>query len=369
MAWYHCGRCGLLFRAPADDVHDRRCSKCGRHPALGVDALPAPTPAPPPSSDPRALKPEGSDTRRPRRNFLMAKILLGWMLATGLIVLGVRFIWHQDAGRATANAAVSPVKGTTGDEAVVRLNQALPACFAVFGGFLSAGTPEERNQFVLDPVATAGRMARFYDLNPWTRIDPSTLRNTANSLLVLPTGSALESRWLATDGRMLDCVFVLQNGEWRLDWEHFARYGEYPWSLFLTGGGEPELEFRLLVRERLAKERSEASHMSLMFYAPRFGYPEQAGTPSPEFLVKRDSPDGRLLAAAFHKHEKREPLYGSKLASPEPPDMIRVRVRIRRLPADAQAAFTFELTKVVACHWLALDDAGVSPAPAPAAAP
>jgi hypothetical protein len=300
----------------------------------------------------------------------MTKIVLGWLLMMGLILLAVRFIWGSDAGHPAATSAASTVKGTTGDESFVRLNQALPACYAALGRFLNAGTPEERNQFVLNPVATAGRMARFYDLNPLTRLDPKTLTNTTNTLLNLPAGQAVESRWLAADGRTLDCVFVQQNGEWRLDWEHFARYCDYPWSLFLTGGGETELEFRLLARERLVKERSEASHMSLVFYAPRSGYPEQTGTASPEFLIRRDSPDGKLLTAAFKQQEQGLTPFGSKLASLEAPDMIRVRVRIRRLPATAESAHPFELVAVLACHWITLNDAAVTPpATAPTAAP
>ena len=286
----------------------------------------------------------------------MAKIVLGWMLAMGLIVLTIRWLRPAAAGRSSANFAVASVKGTGGDEAVVRLSKALPACNATLGGFLSAATPAERNQFVLNPVSTAGRMARFYDLNPAPRIDPQTIKVIANSLLDLPAGRAVESRWGTTDGRTLDCVFVQQTGEWRLDWDHFARYCDYPWSLFLTGDGEPEQDFRLLARERLVKERSESSHMSLVFYAPRFGYPDQAGAASPEFLVKRDSADGRALVAAFKKHAKGEPLFGSKLHYLEPLDMLRVRVRLRRLPANAQSSFTFELVKVLACHWMAFDD-------------
>ena len=304
---------------------------------------------------------------RPARNYLLVKILLGWLLATVLIVLAVRLIWPEDSTRGSASAAsVDAAKGSASDEAVVRLNKALPPCLAALDGFIGAATSEARNQFVLNPVATAGRMARFYNLNPLPRIDPNTLKNTTNSLLDLPPGQALESRWLAPDGRMFDCVFVQQNGEWRLDWDHFARYSDYPWSLFLTGAGEPELEFRLLVRERLVKERSESSHMSLVFYAPRFGYPDQAGVASPEFLVKRDSPDGKLLAAAFIQHSKGTPQYGSKLAYLEPADMLRVRVRVRRLEADVDAGHQFELVKVIACHWMALNDPGVEPlSPAP----
>jgi len=358
--------------APTGDATDRRCTRCGRNPSPGVDALPAPTdPPPPPAAPPTHAeipkKQPKSDSRRTPRSHLTLKLLLGWVLVTVLIVLAVRYIWPQETTpRATANAAsASAVKGTTGDDSAVRLNQALPPCATTLRGFLNAGTSEERNQFVLNPVATAGRMARFYDLNPLTRIDPGTIKNTASTLLNLPTGPALESRWLGRDGRSFDCVFVQQNDEWRLDWEHFARYSDYPWSLFLTGAGQSELEFRLLARERLVKERSESSQISLVFYAPRFGYPEQAGATSPEFLVRRDSPDGQLLAAAFQQHEKGESMFGSKLAYPEPPDMLRVRVRIRRQPGDADGSFNFELVKVIACHWLALDDPGVVPAKPP----
>ena len=373
MAWYHCGRCGLLFKSPMTDTHERRCTKCGRVPTLGVETLP-PTPQmgtslPAPAN--QSTPPQQGKSAGPHRhkhNFLLTKILLGWALTVVLMVLAVRYFWRDDTTRNTAKSAITTVAGTSGDEAVVNLNQALPACHAALGGFFIANTPEQRNQFVLNPVATAGRMARYYDLNPSVKINPKTVTSTANSLLELPSGRAVESRWSAPDGRTLDCVFVQQNGEWRLDWEHFVRYSDYPWQLFLTGAGEPELEFRLLVRERLVKQRNESSLMSLVFYQPRFGYPDQTTSASPEFLVRRDSPDGRLLTAAFKKHDKGEPLYASKLPYLESPDMLRVRVRLRRLPtapnSDSTSAFTFELVKVLACHWMTLDDPGVALPPA-----
>jgi len=298
----------------------------------------------------------------------MAKIFIVWLLVTVLIVLAVLHFLPEDKARTTLSSSVASVAGTSGDEAVVTLNYALPACQAALAGFLDAGTPEERNQFVHNPVATAGRMARFYDLNPFVRIEPKATKTTAYSLLNLPAGRAVETRWSAPDGRTLECVFIQQNGEWRLDWEHFVRYSEYPWSLFLTGAGEAELEFRLLVRERLVTQRSESSLMSLVFYPPRFGYPDQIATASPEFLIKRDSPDGSLLTAAFKKHAKGEPLYASKLPYLEPLDMLPVRVRLRRLnnAADADTPYSFELVKVLACHWMSLDKPDVV-APPPTA--
>lgn len=369
MAWYHCGRCGTLFKSPAGDPNDRRCSHCGQDPSLGLPAVSTRPGTHPATQHPIVLPTrtgaskarKKSDSRHPKRNSLIAKILLGWLLTTALIALLIRWLWPEVTGSNASEAARFSVQGTAGDEAVVMIQKALVPCGAVLGGFLNAGTPEERNQFVLNPVTTAGRMARFYDLNPLTRINPKNVNNTVNTMLNLPDGQALESRWITTDGRSFDCVFVKQNGEWRLDWEHFSRYCEYPWSLFLSGSGAQEVEFRLLVRERLAKEHSESSYMSLAFYAPRFGSPGQVGVASPEFVIKRDSDDGRLLAAAFKIREKGETLYGSKLPAMDPDGMIRVRVKMRRLQSDPDATPKFELAKVITCHWLATDDPGLQP--------
>ncbi|MEI6656508.1 MAG: hypothetical protein WCP45_17230, partial [Verrucomicrobiota bacterium] len=305
--------------------------------------------------------------QRPKPNRLMAKLVLGWLVTTVLLALAIRWIWPEDVRHNAGKvSSIDSVKGSTGDESVVKLRQAMIPCCNVLSGFLSANTPEERNQFVLNSVATAGRMARFYSLNSLTRIDPKKVTNTVNTLLDLPTGQALESRWHTTDGRTFDSVFIQQDGEWHLDWDHFARYGDYPWSLFIAGDGPQEVELRLLVRERLAQERNESPHMSLAFYAPRFGYPDQIDSHAPEFLVRRDSTDGRLLAAAFKQHAAGEGLYGSKLASMEAQGMIRVRVKIRRSAAEAESSQKFELVKVIACHWLAIDDPGVQPLePAP----
>lgn len=369
MEWYHCGRCGSFFRAPSGDPDERVCAKCGRDPSLGVDpqsvrgqsgqAKPAPQQAP-----------DSNENREPHhggRNNIVARLVLGWTLFMVIIVIAVKLIWSDDspergAGKATANA----VKGTEGDETVVKIDQALPSCSTAFSGFLSASSSEERNQFVTDPVATASRMARFYSLNPVPRIDPSTLRNTENTLLNIPDVQAIETRWKSSDGLILDCVFVKQEDEWRIDWDHFARYQQYPWALFTTGEGPDEAEFRLLVRQRVTRDGSTSSHMDLVFSPPRFGHPRDAGSPTTEMMIRRASPEGRLLTAGFKQLSGGSPPFGSTLKFLEEDDMLRVRVTMRRVPnddADGPKKWKFELVKVAACHWLSTNDPGVKPEP------
>ena len=54
-------------------------------------------------------------------------------------------------------------------------------------------------------------------------------------------------------------------------------------------------------------------------------------------------------------------IFGSKLASIDPDDMIRVRVNVRRTGFEDERKY--EITAVKACHWFSLDDPGVTPEP------
>jgi hypothetical protein len=229
----------------------------------------------------------------------------------------------------------------------------------VFEGFLAAGTPEQRNQFVLSPVETVSRMARFYSMNPMPAIRADTLNIAGGGILRLPEGNAYEARWESQEGNIYDTVFRRENDEWRLDWDHFARYSDYSWALFIAGSGPDEGEFRLLARERLAEERKTEPTISLVLYAPRFGSPREAGFQSPEFLVPRDSPSGRLLGAGFKLSREGGRVFGGKLDQINPDGMIRIRAKVRRFEEDMQRKF--EISEVLACHWLTVDDPGVEP--------
>lgn len=364
ISWFHCGRCGSLFRSSVGNAEERICTECGRNPVLGLEPSPA-GPAVPkkqdetaPAAEPVKLPARGKHSVRKRKSsYFMVMLLAGWVLFVGLIIGGARMLWPQaqDERKVVVRKDVQPNK-LTGEEAA-EINKAAASCNAVVSGFLYAGTPEERNQFVWDPIRTASRMARFYELNPIVNINPTTLESAGGALLGLPGGHAIEMQWQAEDNRRIDAVFFEKDGEWRLDWDHFVRYSEYPWALFLAGSGPTEGEFRLLARERLAKERKNESTISIVLYAPRFGYVGENGYQSPEFLVKRDTRDGKLLDAAFEQRRKGQRPFGVKLKSNAPEDMICLRVKVRRVELDAGRRF--ELEKVIAPHWYSTDEPGV----------
>lgn len=306
-----------------------------------------------------------SRTVRKKKNpHLMLKLFAGWALVLALIVMGARKMWGDpNENRKPAAAATDDGAGTSAADQAL-LAKAVPACGAALGGFLAAGGPEQQNQFVLRPVETIARMTRFYALNPLPKIDAATLEPGENAIFRIGETPVVEMNFDTASGETIDVAFHEVDGEWRIDWEAYARYSEYPFALFLAGSGPDEAEFRLLGRERLAREREGEETISLIFYAPRFGKPGDVGAPSPEFLLPRDSDDGRMLEAALSAAAEGRRPFGSALDPGDPDDMIRVRLRLRR--TDVEGERKFELVKVQACHWYASDLPGLD-LPSPAA--
>lgn len=340
---------------------DRLCTNCGLNPRATTDSIP--------KSEPTFKTIESSNSaRRKRQNqHLLLKLLSALLLLIAMILLGVRKLRHTDASEKPIPATAANAADEQTAEDFDLLRQALPQCVAMLSGFLASNTPEERNQFVFSPISTASRMDRFYALNPAIRIDPKNLSLIHKSVLHLPGAKAIETHWKSKDGQYIDAVFHEENGEWRLDWEHFIRFGDYPWSLFLAGSGPAEGEFRLLARERLAEERKDAESISLVFYAPRFGNPEDAGPPSPGFLISRNTRDARLLDAAFQNARSGKRIFDLQLPDLNPEEMIPVRIKVRRIETDLSRSF--EITSVTTCHWYSLDDPGVEPLAPEAVAP
>jgi hypothetical protein len=288
----------------------------------------------------------------------MLKLCTAWILALAIIIIGARKLYPSNDADTGELPVVASKDATvqSGEDAAFYQNAA-PRCADVLVQFLSADTLEASNQFVFSPVSTVSRMAHFHSLNSIPKTDPASLVLTGGCLLDLPGEKALEAHWKTADGKTIDTVFRLENDEWRLDWEHYARYSDQPWALFLAGTGPDEAEFRLLARERLAEERKNEGSISIVLYPPRFGYPHETGSQSPEFLVSRQTRDGKLLDAAFKLERDGGRLFGSTLPVIDPDDMIRVRVKVRR--AENEEGKRYEITAVKACHWLSLDDPGV----------
>ena len=357
-SWFHCGRCGSLFLSAAGESDDRFCTTCGCKPALGVDpplleAAAAPVADQPLDAAGRKRVSQG----RSKHTFLRIKPVAGWLLLLATIFVAAQYLRPEASKPPVAAKPKSEAKKTESAEDLALLNEAGPLCTATLSGFLNASSYEAQNQFVRTPIDTAPRMARFYSMNPFGVIDPKTVSAQGIAVVHLPGLEAVEAHLQSQDGRLLDAVFIKDQDEWLLDWEHYARYSDHPWALFLAGNGEEEGEFRLLARERLPEERRSEATISMVLYAPRFGYANDTGFQSPEFLVRRETRNGKLLDAAFKLERDGGRVFDVKLPGINPEGLIRVRLKIRRFEVEGERRF--EIKEVIACHWYSVDDPGV----------
>lgn len=359
-AWYHCGRCGALFQNdPAMPMVQRRCTSCGNPPgSVGMITGRAVSSHTAVTRHRIKHAAEHEDSRKVM-NRLLPWIGLAWLLMMGAAFFYVRAKWRI-APEKTDSAPLVDVAGPSAQD-VALLNENYPSCVATMQNLVAAGSPEERAQFVLKGNNITSRMVRYYGLNPIVRVDATSLVPLEMEKELLRIGDArmIEARFSADGGMILEALFREQDGSWLVDWDHYVRYSEYPWSLYLTGNGPDEAEFRLLARERFAEGRQNSPSMSLTFYAPKVGYPDETGYQSPEISVLRDSEEGKKLTRAFALAKQGKRPFGATLASHDPSDLIRVRVRVRR--SAQEKSRVFEIIKVVACHWYSTDEPGVEP--------
>lgn len=374
MFWFHCGRCGSLFQSESGESVERHCAKCGFDPSPGVqnqapNSLPAEqSPATESEEATESTKRAKQKVKRRKNRHLMLKVFGGWTLLLAVIFLTVRHKFRDEtAERIITNESTrSAPEVSTADQVIIEKHS--QACAATLAGFLSQTAPEQCSDFILTPTESVGRMIRFQSYNSVPKIDPQHLVFISQTVLHFPDGEAIESRWSAREGFQLETVFRESQGDWKLDWDHFARFSDYSWSLFLAGSGPDECEFRLLARERLVEERLDKDKtISVVFYAPRFGQPLETGFQSPEFLVPRDTLAGKTLEGGFRDAAANQQAFGSKLPNPNPEGLIRVRVKVKRSELNGERRF--EVVDIPACHWYSSDDPGVVPATAGEATP
>lgn len=366
-AWYHCGHCGSLFESALGAVEDRLCSECGSKPVMGKRPVKEGEVSEWKREDSTferrrdARKEGGKRTgRKMRRKNIMLRVVVIWL------ILMLPVVWIRSRAPRTdimreaqsRDGKGNLAEGTMADERIALMIKALPDCHSALLGFLSGGTPEIRNQFVANPIDTAGKMADFYQNNPLPTIETKGLKRIGQEAIIIGDEWMIETRWQSEDGTVFDAVFRREGAAWKLDWEHFSQYGDCPWALFLAGQSAVEGEFRLLARNVAVGDQAErfGSRLRFVLMAPVIGKSGETGIESPELVVDRRSEDGLLLRAAFEARAEGKRVFGGMLEPLESDDVVRVRVRIKR--GEFGGVESFSLEKVIACHWYGVDEVG-----------
>jgi len=357
--WYHCGQCGSLFQSNFGFNDNRVCEVCEKDPSAGLWSEPdinSIDSAAKLAGNKKQLDKAGNDGRRKvrkkRRNNVMMRVVIIWILLM-LGVVGLRQYWSRSEAEKQRQEAISS-KMDLLDEKLAILNKALPECHRALAGFLTSGTPEARTQFIAKSAETAGKMAMFYQRNPFPSVDVGSLHRIAGEVIRVGDQWMISTRWKETieDGAEFDAVFQWESDTWKLDWLHFSRYSEFPWASFLAGEGPDVAEFRLLARKHLQDdgEEGKGTRVAFVMLPPEWGRSTELGIESPQFLLDRGGDEGLLLGATFRAKTDNEFLFGGSLSSMEPEGIVRVRVEVKR--EEIGGVRRFEIKSLPACHWI-----------------
>ena len=279
-----------------------------------------------------------------------ARILIIVVVAWGFL-LGAAAIRMSRRGAnplPQASAAAEPTRQEVEDQRLLQDN--LDACGRRLSEFRVASDVGSRALHVVGASRAVQRMTRMQQFSPsFSTTEP--LKVVEYRVIHTPVGRAIESLWKQEDGELIEAVFLEEEGEWKIDWDAFARAGTESWPLFLAGRGRGAGEFRLLARERIGADGRDEETIGLVLYEAHNGRPGEMNAPSPEIRVLRNSPMGRQIEDAFALRKKGQGAFGSRMVEHDPDEMIRLRVRVSREGEDERV---FQIDELLSCHWLEL---------------
>lgn len=288
----------------------------------------------PPGEDEVVLKDGTRMVRRKKRKKEKDKhrklyfFLTLWLGIAAAIVVIVQLNKDVDDGPSGGNG-----DGQIDEKAqqLIFLRKHMPEISQNFSRFIRATEDDDRIQEIDFSSLLASKFSRFHQAQS-IPVPRGRLSSLARNVLVLkrdPFVPAVEVIWRDEEGQFFESVHVWDGTSWKLDWEHFARYSNVPWTLFRSKlGGKKEGEFRLLMRKRQVMR--ESSYFSLLFYEePSLGVEEDQrkalqASESEEVIVKLRTDLGKQLTELFKQKENENRPYDSILGERDPNMMIRV---------------------------------------------
>jgi len=352
-AWFHCSRCGALFRAAADADQRGHCPECGGDPVGGEEPVETPEPVrirrkvrKPKEKE----RPDRSKRHRDTKGRSKARALAIFVIVWG-VVLGATAVWVKKHSPDTGNTSSDEDTGAIGGQAMEDsrlLQDELPNCLKRLEQYLSAANIGGQSPHVLRADKILAEMARSLQYNPIFAAE-GTMNTFFYQVIHTPAGRAIEMEAKQDDGKQFEAVFFEEGTEWKIDWHAITRAGSGSWPLFVSGKGKEEGEFRLLARERIGASGRDPEFIGLVLYSTRPGHPGEAVSPSPEIRVPRASEMGRAIEDAFAARAKNLGPFGSGVVKFDPDDMIRLHVRVTREGEDERV---FRISELIATHWM-----------------
>lgn len=351
-SWFHCSRCGALFRASSLPEQRGPCTTCGGDPVAAPHTIDE-------SGQvlirrkvrKRRKNPRPEKQRRGSRKKARAlvRLVIIWVLLLCFYAAGVHFIGPQRSRELSGDREGKLNEQSRDDARLIQL--AINDCHKRLADFLAANDIAGRSPHVFDPQRVIPEMARAEIYDPiFSSKEPLTL--DFHQVVHTPAGPVIQTMWRQEGGGLIEAVFIKDaNGEWKIDWHAFTHAGSTSWSNFLIEEGDSEGTFRLLARERVGATGRDPDYIALVLYAPRFGNPSGMENPSPEIRVARNSLFGQRILGAFGDRTRGIGRFGNRVLTYDPEDMIRLHVRIAR---KSGREASFDILELIATDWMEL---------------
>lgn len=377
--YYHCDQCSSIFEAQITGVSQQTCPRCGHlltggdHAPAEIDfeadlvsseqsgALNAGTSGQDFDSNRASITSEAGKvahetplvTQKKRAAQQMKLIATSWLIFV-VMVVAIVFYFNRSSAKFAAETRSSqqePEKQKDAEKQKMKL--ALPKCMMVVKSFVNAKTASAKAQFVYDGVRLSREMEAYYAEQADFRTPLLQARPVYYHALNIPGAEAIGAICQTDTGERFEAIFILQDGEWKIEWKSFVRYSERDWPIFLSGAGADEADFRLYMRVMDVREDLAAGDVLVQFYKPDiFRGHEFDGHSSDVIRVPAYSIQGKLLRDLIERADeaKGTDLVGMDFADFDPKQLYRVRARMRS-KMNAKQELEVHLVRLIANHW------------------
>lgn len=376
--YYHCDNCDSIFESSSSAVSQLSCPYCGHIIAGSYTA--------PPETDFEAdsalsdiddggvsndiahdqnhdfnrssgaeqvVREDPAVAQKKREAHHMKLISISWIVFVVLVVTVVIY-FNSSSDRFTGNTTSSQLdSGKQIDAERQELKLSLPKCMTVVKRFLNAETASAKAQFVYDGVRLSREMEDYYSGQADLRPSLLQVRPIVYHALHIAGSQAIGTVCQTDTGERFEAIFILDDGEWKIEWKSFVRYSERDWALFKTGADGDEADFRLYMRVMDVREDLAAGDVLVQFYKPDiFRGHMFDGYASDVIRVPAYSGQGKLLRGLIERSAaaEDEDLVGMQISEFDPKQLYRVRVRMK-LGLNAKQQPEVNLVRLIANHW------------------
>lgn len=305
-----------------------------------------------PPSDGPPMERRRRKKKRSRPAFSVRAIILmsvAWIGIVGLIFFVViKFQQQLGGGDELSKTLEQRLSGE--EKAFFRAEY--PAIQKQLVAFLRSDTPELKTDYSLK-IPRLGRMMRRYYIDQSDETFPPTMQKAPLfwNVAFEESPGFVEVVFDAGGKDFIEAVFVKEDNDWLLDWEHFVRYSTQNWTLFhRRAGNDQEGTFRVYVEKVSESQQKEAPWVKIRLYGAHTEERRRKTEASEVIMIEGDDPLARKVDHLFIDRDGESAGF-SKLWKRDPKELRRATLKLAWVSDAATGEDSLVLKEILSHHW------------------